>query len=89
MTWEYCMFLKSWPADQVEGLHVAAFSSEVAAAAEDPAIRARDKARSIIVASLYVSSAALAARRRVSGAEDRLRLRACGRRIDCEAQFID
>jgi len=46
------MFLKSWPADHVEGLHVAvAFSPEAAAAAaDDPTTRARDTARSIIVA---------------------------------------
>jgi hypothetical protein len=53
------MFLKSWPADQVEGLQVAelvAFSPEVAA--DDPTNRARARgaARSIvniiIVASL-------------------------------------
>ena len=46
------MFLKSWPADQVEGLQVAelvAFSPE--AAADDPTNRARDRdaARSIII----------------------------------------
>ena len=45
------MFLKSWPVDQVEGLHVAVLLSEAAAAAADPTIRARDAARSIIVSN--------------------------------------
>ena len=41
--------MKSCPACQLEGLHVAVLSSEAAAAADDPTTRARDAARSIII----------------------------------------